>query len=284
MSRIEVGQENSAPIELYYEDHGDGSPVLLVHGWPLSGASWEKQVGALLAAGHRVVTYDRRGFGQSSKPSVGYDYDTFAEDLHRLVTRLDLRQCTLVGFSMGGGEVARYLGKYGTERVSRACFISAITPFLLRTADNPGGEEQGGFDATRKAIAADRMAFLDGFFGKFFNTDSLAHDRISPAAVRACWNVAAQASAKGTHDSVGAWLTDFRPDISRIDIPVLIIHGDDDRILPAAVSAAPLAKLLPEARLVMVEGGPHGIIWTHADIVNRELLRFVAASAQAVTA
>lgn len=276
MSRIVVGQENATPIELYYEDHGSGTPVVLIHGWPLSGASWEKQVAALLSAGHRVITYDRRGFGQSSKPSVGYDYGTFAEDLHKLILKLDLRDCALVGFSMGGGEVARYLGLHGSERVSRAVFLSAITPCLLKSADNPDGVDGSHFKDTQHGVSTDRPAFLTAFLDKFFNLDVLRGKLVSDEVVRHCWNIAAGASPKGTLDSVSAWLADFRKDVARIDIPTLIMHGDADRILPAASTAIPLSKLVQGSRLVMVPGGPHGITWTHAEQVNRELVAFLA--------
>lgn len=276
MSRIVVGQENATPIELYYEDHGSGSPVVLIHGWPLSGASWEKQVGALLAAGHRVVTYDRRGFGQSSKPSVGYDYDTFAGDLHKLIVKLDLRNCALVGFSMGGGEVARYLGTHGSERVSRAIFISAITPCLLQGPDNPDGIAGANLKATRLEVSLDRPRFLTGFLENFFNLDQTGGKRVSDEVMRYCWNVGVSASPKGTLDSVSAWSTDFRRDVSRIDIPTMVIHGDADRILPAASTAIPLSKLLQGSRLVLIAGAPHGLTWTHSEQVNAELVAFLA--------
>lgn len=282
MGRITVGQENSAPIELYYEDHGAGRPVVLIHGWPLSGASWEKQVAALLAAGHRVITYDRRGFGRSSKPSTGYDYDTFVEDLHELMTKLDLRDCGLVGFSMGCGEVARYLGRYGSERVSRAVFLAGITPFLLKAADNPDGVEASGFEGTRSALAADRPAFLADFFEKFYNVDVLGGKLVSAKLVHYHWNLAVGASAKGTLECVSAWLTDFRKDVARIDVPTLIVHGDADRILPMAATALPLSRLVRGARLVVVEGGPHGLTWTHAEQVNTELVSFLAQHSPAV--
>jgi len=182
-SYINVGQENSSPIELYYEDHGTGKPVVLIHGWPLSGASWEKQTAALLAAGYRVITYDRRGFGKSSQPAVGYDYDTFAEDLHKLVTALDLRDFALVGFSMGSGEVARYIGKFGTERVSKVVFLAGVPPFLLKTPDNQSGVEIGVFDGIKQAIAADRPAFLTQFLNNFYNVDELGGKLISDEVV-----------------------------------------------------------------------------------------------------
>ena len=274
-SYLTVGQENSTPIELYYEDHGSGTPVVLIHGWPLSGASWEKQVAVLLATGHRVITYDRRGFGQSSKPATGYEYDTFAEDLHKLVTALDLRDFALVGFSMGGGEVARYLGTYGSERVSKAVFISAVPPFLLKTPDNPDGVEGSVFEGIKQGIVADRPAFLAAFLQNFYNVDVLGGQRISNQVVDYSWNVAVGASAKGTLDCVTAWYTDFRKDLTRIDVPTMIIHGDADRILPITVTANPLAKTLKGARKVVIEGGPHGLIWTHADQVNAELVGFL---------
>src|SRR6266581_1251792 len=211
MSSMSVGQENSGSIDLYYEDHGKGKPVVLIHGWPLSGASWEKQVAALLAAGHRVITYDRRGFGRSSQPSTGYNYDTFAEDLHKVVTKLDLRDFALVGFSMGGGEVARYFGKYGSEGVSKAVFMAAVTPFLLKTADNPEGVDAGVFEGIKAGIAADRPAFLSAFLRAFFNVDVLGGTLVSDQAVQLNWNMAAGASPKGSVDCVTAFSsTDFR--------------------------------------------------------------------------
>ncbi len=275
MSRINVGQENSTPIDLYYEDHGSGTPVVLIHGWPLSGASWEKQTAALLAAGHRVITYDRRGFGRSSQPATGYDYDTFAADLHKLMTKLDLRDAALVGFSMGGGEVARYLGKYGSDRVSKAVFIASVPPFLLKTADNPEGVDGSVFEGIQQAIAADRPAFLAAFLANFYNVDVLGGKQISNQAVQANWNVAVGASPKGTYDCVPAWGTDFRKDLPKITVPTLVIHGDADRIVPLAVSGARTQKAVKGARLVVVEGGPHGLTWTHAEKVNAELVAFL---------
>lgn len=274
-SYITVGQENSTSIELYYEDHGAGPPVVLIHGWPLSGASWEKQVAALLAAGHRVITYDRRGFGRSSQPSVGYDYDTFAEDLNRLLTALDLRDVALVGFSMGGGEVARYLGTHGSDRVRKAVFIAGVPPFLLKTPDNPAGVDGSVFDGIKQAIAADRLAFLTEFLRNFYNVDILRGKRISDQVVQQSWNVAAGASPKGSLDCVTAWYTDFRMDLPKIDVPTLVIHGDADRILPIAATGELTAKAVKGARKVVIEGGPHGLTWTHADQVNQALLEFL---------
>jgi non-heme chloroperoxidase len=274
-SYINVGQENSTPIELYYEDHGAGKPVVLIHGWPLSGASWEKQTAALLAAGYRVITYDRRGFGKSSQPASGYEYDTFADDLHKLVTALDLHDFALVGFSMGGGEVARYIGKYGTDRVSKAVFISGVPPFLLKTPDNQSGVEIGVFNGIKQAIAADRPAFLAQFLGNFYNVDQLGGKLISDEVVRLSWNVAVGASAKGTLDCVTAWYTDFRKDLPKVDVPALVIHGDVDRIVPIDASGRRTHELIKGSRLVVLEGAPHGLTWTHADRVNVELLSFL---------
>lgn len=284
MSKITVGQENSTPIELYYEDHGTGKPVVLIHGWPLSGASWEKQTSALLAAGHRVITYDRRGFGRSSMPTTGYDYDTFAEDLNKLLTKLDLRDSALVGFSMGGGEVARYLGKHGSDRVSKAVFIAAIPPFLVKAADNPGGVDASVFEGIKKAIVADRPAFLSGFLANFYNADTLGGKLVSDQVVQYSWNVAVGASPKGTLDCVSAWLTDFRKDLARIDVPTLVVHGDADRILPIAATGTPLSKAIRGARLLVIEGGPHGLIWTHADKLNPELIKFLGQKSNVLAA
>jgi len=275
MSKINVGQENSTPIDLYYEDHGSGKPVVLIHGWPLSGASWEKQTVALLAAGHRVITYDRRGFGQSSQPVTGYDYDTFAEDLHKLMTKLDLRNAALAGFSMGGGEVARYLGKYGSDRVRQAVFIASVPPYLRKAADNPEGVDPGVFDGIQKAIVADRPAFLASFLENFYNVDVLGGKRISSQAVQSHWLIAVGASPTGTHDCVQTWGTDFRKDLAKIAVPTLVVHGDADRIVPLAISGARTHKAVKGARLVTVEGGPHGLTWTHAERVNAELLAFL---------
>ncbi|MFI8367762.1 alpha/beta fold hydrolase [Streptomyces sp. NPDC085466] len=275
MPFLNVADRESAPVELYYEDHGTGQPVVLIHGWPLNGASWERQSAAILAAGHRVVTYDRRGFGRSDQPAYGYDYDTFAADLHAVLTVLNLRGVVLVGFSMGSGEVTCYLGAYGSERISKAVLIAAFPPFLLRTDDNPGGLDGSVFKDVQEAIVADRHAFMDTFLADFYNVDVLGGDRISEQAVRATWNVAVGASAKGTLDCVQAWLTDFRADLSRIDLPTLIIHGDADRALPVETAALPLADRIPGAELRIVAGAPHGLLWTHAAEVNSALLAFL---------
>jgi len=272
---MNVGEENSGKIDLYYEDHGTGNPVVLIHGWPLSGRSWEKQVPVLLNAGFRVITYDRRGFGESSKPTSGYDYDTLSADLDKLITKLDLREATLVGFSMGGGEVARYLGKYGSKRVRRAVFIGAVPPFLLKTPDNPEGADRSVFEGIKQGLTADRPAFLSQFLSDFYNVDVYKDKRVSDEVVRLSWNIAAEASPKGSLDCVSAWLTDFRNDLKRIDVPTLVIHGDEDRIVPFAVGGKRTPEFVKDCRLVVVKGGPHGVTWTHAEEVNRELLAFL---------
>ncbi len=277
MPYITAGKENSGNVDLYYEDHGSGQPVVLIHGYPLSGTSWEKQIPALLAAGYRVITYDRRGFGKSSQPASGYNYDTFAADLRGLVTQLELWDFALVGFSMGGGEVARYLGRYGSKGVSKAVFISGVPPFLLKTPDNPEGVDGSVFEGIQKAIVADRYAFFGEFFKNFFNTDLLLGNRVSEQAVQACWNVAAGASATACLACVAAWYEDFRQDIANVKLPTLVIQGDADRILPISATGLRMAALIPGARSFVVTGGPHAITWTHAGEVNRELVSFLGA-------
>jgi non-heme chloroperoxidase len=275
MTKLTVGQENSSPVELYYEDHGTGQPVVLIAGFPLSGAAWEKQTIALLDAGFRVITYDRRGFGQSSKVVTGYDYDTFAADLNAVITELDVRDVVLVGHSMGTGEVTRYLGAYGSERVSRAVLIESLAPFLLKTDDNPEGIDQSVFDGARAAIVADRPAYLADFFDAFYNSDVLLGTRVSAQAMQASFIDAAGASAKGTYNCVETWETDFRADVAKIDVPLLVIHGSDDRILPPDATGRRMRDLVEGVRYVEIEGGPHNVPWTHADEVNGELLAFL---------
>jgi non-heme chloroperoxidase len=277
MPYLKVGKENSTDIELYYEDHGSGDPVVLIHGYPLSGASWEKQVAALLPLGLRVITYDRRGFGKSSQPTSGYHYDTFAADLRQLLRKLKLKNFSLVGFSMGGGEIARYIGKYGTKGLSKAAFISSVPPFLLKTADNPDGVDGSVFDGIQKAVAADRYAFFTQFFKDFFNTDVYLGKRISQEVVNASWNVAASASATASYACVPTWGEDFRKNLERDNIPTLVIHGDADRIVPYNVAGAKTAKMVKGARLVTIKDGPHAITWTHAEEVNAALMDFLGA-------
>lgn len=279
MPYITVGRENSADIGVYYEDHGSGDPVVLIHGYPLSGASWEKQLPALLDAGHRVITYDRRGFGRSSQPTSGYNYDTFAEDLQQLLTHLKLRDVSLVGFSMGGGEVARYIGKYGSQVVKSAVIIGGVPPYLLKTADNPEGVDASVFEGIKKAVVRDRYAFFTEFFKNFYNTDVHLGKRISEQAVQASWNVAASASAFASLACVPTWHEDFRQDVARIDVPTLVIHGDSDRIVPLSAAGQRTAKLIKGARLVVIKDGPHAVSWTHAEEVNAELVSFLGKEA-----
>ncbi|MGO4690389.1 alpha/beta fold hydrolase [Glaciibacter sp. 2TAF33] len=277
MPTITVGTENSAPIELYYEDQGSGTPVVLIHGYPLDGHSWERQTRALLDAGYRVVTYDRRGFGRSSQPSVGYDYDTFAEDLRQLLDTLDLNGVVLAGFSMGTGEVARYLGRYGSGRVSKAVFIASLQPYLLKTDDNPTGAGPiEFFKGIADTVITDRYAYYTEFYKTFFNLDENLGSRISEEAVRNSWNVAAMGGAIAASAAPLAWPTDFRGDIPAIDVPALIVHGTADNVLPIDSTGRPFHQALPAADYVEIEGAPHCLIWTHAAEVNAALLGFLA--------
>jgi non-heme chloroperoxidase len=274
MPYVTVGHENSMPIDLYYEDHGSGAPVVLIHGFPLSGRAWERQERALVANGNRVITYDRRGFGNSSQPTVGYDYDTFAADFDKLVTTLDLRDIYVAGHSMGGGEVARYLGTYGSARVRKAAIVSGIPPFLLKTPENPLGVDPEVFDQIKEGLVADRLAFLTGWNQNFYNLDENLGTRISEEAVRDAWNTASAASPAGTIACVGTWGTDFTADLPKIDIPVLVIHGTADRVLPIDATGPRTHELIADSEYVVIQGAPHGLCWTHADEVNAELLRF----------
>ena len=276
MSMITVGKENSTPIQLYYEDHGKGSPVVLIHGWPLSGASWEKQTAALLAAGHRVITYDRRGFGRSSKPATGYHYDTFAADLDKLLKKLNLKKVALVGFSMGTGEVTRYLGKFGSSRVRKAVLIGTLGPYLVKAADNPEGVDRSVFEGIKAAIRADRPAFLLEFLRNFYNYDVTGGKLVSERVLEDNWNVAAGASSIGTLACVDCWIEDFRKDLPKNKVPTLILHGDADRILPPDATSRRQAKMIKNVKLVELSGGPHGVLWTHADQINKELVDFLA--------
>lgn len=276
MAKIEVGTENGSPIELHYEDHGAGKPVVLIHGWPLSGRSWEAQVPALVDAGYRVITYDRRGFGASSQPWDGYDYDTFATDLDTLLAHLDLSEVTLVGFSMGGGEVVRYISKFGTARIAKAVLAAAVPPYLYKSDDNPDGglddETIGGFES---GVKGDRIAFLDGFTTGFFS----AGDELKVSEVQRLYarDIAAFASPKGTLDCIAAFgRTDFRGDVAKIDVPTLVIHGDSDAIVPIEVSGQRSAELIDGAELVVIKDGPHAINASHVEEFNTALLDFLA--------
>ncbi len=274
MAFITVGKENSADIQLYYEDRGSGKPVVLIHGWPLSGGAWERQSAMLLAAGFRVITYDRRGFGRSSAPAAGYDYDTLAGDTAKLLDTLALRDAALVGFSMGGGEVARYMGKYGGKGVAKCVFISSIAPALRKDGNNPDGVDPAVFEGIKRGIEADRFAFLSEFLHGFFNKQTLGA-RISDAALQANWNVAAQSSYGAMLNCVDAWLEDFRPDVQTIKVPTLVIHGDSDQIVPAEASGKRMPQFVKQAQLHVLKGAPHGCIWTHATEVERPLLEFL---------
>jgi non-heme chloroperoxidase len=275
MGTVTVGRENSTDVELYYEDHGAGKPVVLIHGFPLDGASWERQTSALVAAGHRVITYDRRGFGKSSQPTTGYDYDTFTADLRALVTTLELKDFALVGFSMGGGEVVRYIGKYGSDGVRKVGILSGVPPYLLKAPDNPEGVDLAVFTGIENAIKADRFDFLTSFFENFYNTDVELGKTISKHAVHASWNVAAGASPVATLESVKTWYTDFRADVAKIGVPTLVMQGDADRIVPIASSGARTSTMIKGAKYVVIEGAPHGMLWTHADKVNETLVPFL---------
>jgi non-heme chloroperoxidase len=276
MSKVTVGSENNAEIEIFYEDHGSGQPVVLIHGYPLNGRSWERQEWALLQAGYRVITYDRRGWGQSSQPTIGHDYDTFTADLKVLLDHLELDDVVLVGFSMGTGEVTRYLGTYGSWRVSKAALLGAIPPFLLKTDDNPEGVDGAVFEGIKSAVLKDRYAYFKEFFDNFYNVDVFGGTRISDQAWQASFNVAAQGSAYSSYACVDTWLTDFRADLPKIDIPTLVIHGTADRILPFEATAKRLPALIKDVKLVPVKDGPHNIGWTHPDVVNPALLDFLA--------
>jgi non-heme chloroperoxidase len=278
MAYCDVGTENGTPIQIYYEDHGSGQPVVLIHGYPLDSASWERQERELLGSGYRVIRYDRRGFGGSSRPTVGYDYDTFAADLNALLEHLDVDDIVLGGFSMGTGEVARYLGRYGSGRVSKAMMFGAIPPYLLKTDDNPEGVDGKVFEGIMSAVAKDRYAYFKDFFDNFYNVDVFAPERISDQAWQASFNVAAAASPHASYACVPSWLTDFRQDLPKIDVPVLVVHGTEDRILPFPSTAARLPDLIDDVRLVRVEGGPHNIGWTHPEELNPAMMEFLGGS------
>jgi len=278
MGYITVGHENSSPIELYYEDHGAGQPVVLIHGYPLNGHSWERQTRDLLAAGYRVITYDRRGFGQSSQVGSGYDYDTFASDLNTVLETLDLRDVVLVGFSMGTGELARYVSRHGHERVAKLAFLASLEPFLLAREDNPDGLPQEVFDGIEAAATGDRYAWFTQFFSDFYNLEETLGSRISQEAVTGSWHVATSSAPVAAHAVVSSWLEDFRGDVEAVrlsGLPALILHGTADNILPIDATARRFHQALPEADYVEIDGAPHGLLWTHADDVNAALRTFL---------
>jgi non-heme chloroperoxidase len=272
---VTVGTENSAPIQIYYEDHGSGQPVVLIHGYPLDESSWEKQTVILLEAGKRVITYDRRCFGKSDRPTSGHDYDTYAADLSALVSALDLQDAVLIGFSMGTGEVARYISRYGSHRVAKAVFLASLQPFMLKTDETPDGVPQEVFDDLLKAAKADRYAFFTTFFQNFYNTDENLGTRISEEALKASWDLATNASAYASIWAQPTWYTDFRADVEKIDVPALIMHGTGDRIVPIEPTGRAFAKMLPSATYIEIEGAPHGMLWTHAEEINKALLDFL---------
>ncbi|GAA3245901.1 alpha/beta fold hydrolase [Nonomuraea helvata] len=279
MGHIKVGTENSTDVELYYEDQGSGQPVVLIHGYPLNGHSWERQTRELLAAGYRVITYDRRGFGQSSKVGSGYDYDTFAADLNTLLETLDLREVILVGFSMGTGELARYVKNHGHERVAKLAFLASLEPYLVEADDNPAGVPQSVFDGIVATARADRYAWFTQFYKDFYNLDENLGTRISQEVVAANWNTATTSAPVAAYAVVAAWIEDFRQDVAAVRAagkPSLILHGTRDNILPIDVTGRRFHEAFPEAHYVEVEGAPHGLLWTHADEVNEALLAFAA--------
>jgi non-heme chloroperoxidase len=276
MPYIKVGQENTGSIELHYEDYGSGTPVVLIHGYPLSGRAWDKQVPVLLEDGHRVITYDRRGFGKSSQPPGGYDYDTFAGDLHALMETLNLRDAVLVGHSMGTGEVTRYLGRYGSARVAKGVLVSPIPPFLLQATDNPEGLPASLFDGFMHQARDDAAAWMKGFLDNFFNIDKFRGTLVSDQYYDACWNIAVSASAIATVACIPTWETDFRADLPKINVPMLVIQGDDDRVLPYPKTGQRLPGMIKDVQLVTIDQGPHAISWTHSDQVNAALLKFIA--------
>jgi non-heme chloroperoxidase len=282
MAMITVGKENSMPIDLYYEDLGEGQPVVLIHGYPLNGHSWERQTKALLDAGYRVIAYDRRGWGQSSQPTTGHDYDTFAADLNELLEQLEITDIVLAGFSMGTGEVTRYLGTYGSERVQKAALFGAIPPFLLKTDDNPEGVDGSVFEGIKEAAIKDRYVWFKQFFDDFYNVDKLNPERISDQAWQASFNVACMGSAYSSVACVDTWLTDFREDLPKIDVPILVVHGTEDRILPYESTAGRLPDLIDRVKVVPVEGGPHNIGWTHPDVLNPLFLAFLEKGLEGV--
>ena len=276
MAFVTVGIENSADIKLFYTDQGKGQSVVLIHGFPLDSESWGKQQSALLDAGYRVIAYDRRGFGASSKTRTGSDYDTFADDLGALMHTLDLEKAVLVGFSMGTGEVARYFSRYGSQRVEKVAFLASIGPYLLKTDDNPeGAGPQDFFDGIAASVREDRYAFLTGFYRDFYNLDENLGSRISQEALDASVETANRAGNAAIASAPLTWPTDFRADIEKIDVPALIVHGTADNILPIDATGRRFAKALPTATYVEIDGAPHGMLWTHADEVNKVLLGFL---------
>lgn len=280
MHYIEVGKDNSGSIDLHYQDYGSGKPVILLHGWPLNEQSWEAQIPVLLSSGYRVIAYTRRGFGESSKPEKGYDYDTFAADLHQVIIKLNLKDITLVGFSMGTGEVARYIANYGTERIEKAVFIAGILPALLKAENNPEGVDRSVFDEMIRQCIEDRPAFIAGFLKDFYSHAIAGRKAVSDEMIRFSWNLAMQASSLATVECIDSWLEDFREDIKKITVPSLVIHGSADKITPLKVCGARLKEILPGCQYLEIEGGPHGLLASHAEEVNKALVRFLGMASR----
>ena len=268
---------NENPVELFYQDLGEGKPVIFIHGWPSTHQMWEYQLGEL-PKHFRCIAYDRRGFGQSEKPWTGYDYDTLAADLKSIIDTLDLSDVTLVGFSMGGGEVARYLANYGSARISKAVLVSAVTPFMLKTADNEDGAPREMFDEMVEKISEDRPQFLTGFGKTFFGAGMLSQP-ISDELMQWTHGLTLQATQKSTIDCVRAFSeTDFRSDCAAIDIPTLLIHGDDDKTVPIDISAKKAVTLIKDAQLIIYEGAPHGLFITEKERLNQDLIDFISSN------
>lgn len=284
MPYLKVGKENSSDIKIHYQDHGEGEALILIHGYPFSGVAWEKIEAKLLDQGYRVITYDRRGFGLSSSPSTGYDWDTFAQDLDCLLTELNLSDVTLVGHSMGTGEVTRYLSMYGSGRVSRAVFVAPIPPFILKSKENPAGVDKSILEGFKEAIKEDRYAFIAEFLKNFYNLEKLTGNKdLSDEKLKADFNLAAVSSPIAFLKCVDTWMSDFREDLPKIDIPSLIIQGDADKILPFKVTGEILAQKIA-GELRVIEGGSHGIPWTHADEIAEEILSFMHRSHERIPA
>ena len=275
MPFITSAQNNTEPIKIYYEDLGEGSPVVFIHGWPLSGSMWEYQVTELVKQGLRCITYDRRGFGKSDRHSLDYDYDTLAGDLKSLLDELDLDNVTLVGFSMGGGEIARYFSNYGGNKVSKVVLISAVVPYMLKTDSNPNGVPQETFDTMTKGMKNDRPAFFDSFNKDFFGVSLLSHP-VSDAFLQNGLTKVMDASPIATLECAKSFSsTDFRKDVAMINVPALIIHGDKDNTVPIEPTGNETAKLLPDAKYLVYEGAPHGLYYTEKDRLNKDLAAFI---------
>ena len=261
--------------ELYVKDWGEGRPVVLIHGWPLNSDSWEHQALALTEAGYRVISYDRRGFGRSGQPFKGYDYDTMADDLASVIDALDLRDATIVGFSMGGGEVSRYIGRHGTSKLRQAVLISSIAPFMKKTDDNPNGVGEEVFEQMKDGVKKDRAAFLEDFFPGFYGNGSKGGG-VSDSVLHWTWSMAMMASPKATLDCIDAFgHTDLRGDMAAFDVPTLIVHGTGDEVVPIDTSGRAAAKAIKQSTLKEYEGAPHGLTATHAEKLNKDLIAFL---------